>query len=360
LQYKKVKLKHQASVDSFRGDITNIAEWEKTEAAMNLFNEMRALEVEKSICDKQAEKVSTASREKSTQRSFIQLFTTSVVGLGITHTGAGRRDTSVQSKFRSDLLDAYGASHPNPKSEHVWCPVFGNYVYPTTAGHLFAYKHGQDTMDAIFGPNKIPELFSPKNGLVVYTLFEKVFDVGLLAIVPQLPNNPIDTELESWRNSEPKEYKIRILDYQHEKIDTPLDSEGSLTWRDFDNKPLKFLNDFRPRARYLYFHYCLQILRISWKYAHYKGKSGEMIKTEMRKSFWGTTGRYLPKYMLKAFVEEIGQEWEHLVDNGCEGEEEVQGDRFTLLSTAVSQVKLASVQVEEDEEDSEEEYPGED
>jgi hypothetical protein len=100
-----VKLKHQASVDSFRGDITNIAEWEKTEAAMNLFNEMRALEVEKSICDKQAEKVSTASREKSTQRSFIQLFTTSVLGLGITHTGAGRRDTSVQSKFRSDLLE---------------------------------------------------------------------------------------------------------------------------------------------------------------------------------------------------------------------------------------------------------------
>jgi hypothetical protein len=84
-----------------------------------------------------------------------------------------------------------------------------------------------------------------------------------------------------------------------------------------------------------------------------------MIKTEMRKSFWGTTGRYLPKYMLKAFVEEIGQEWEHLVDNGCEGEEEVQGDKFTLLSTTVSQVKLASVQVEEDEEDSDEEYPGE-
>jgi hypothetical protein len=64
--------------------------------------------------------------------------------------------------------------------------------------------------------------------------------------------------------------------------------------------------------------------------------------------------------MLKAFVEEIGQEWEHLVDNGCEGEEEVQGDRFTLLSTAVTQVKLASVQVEEGEEDSDEEYPSED
>jgi hypothetical protein len=84
-------------------------------------------------------------------------------------------------------------------------------------------------MDAIFGPNKIPELFSPKNGLVVYALFEKVFDVGLLAIVPQLPNNPTDNELESWRNSEPKEYKIRILDYQRGKIDTPLDSKRSLT-----------------------------------------------------------------------------------------------------------------------------------
>ena len=83
-----------------------------------------------------------------------------------------------------------------------------------------------------------------------------------------------------------------------------------------------------------------------------------MIKAEMRKSFWG---RYLPKYMLKAFVEEIGQEWEHLLDNGSGSkgdgeEEEVQGNRFTLLSTAVTQVKLASMQINESKDDLDKEF----
>lgn len=79
-----------------------------------------------------------------------------------------------------------------------------------------------------------------------------------------------------------------------------------------------------------------------------------MIKKEMGKSFWGTTGRYLPKYMLKAFVEEIGQEWQHLVDNGCDAAE-VEGDRYTLLSAATAQVKLAAR--EGDSDDSDEEDP---
>lgn len=137
------------------------------------------------------------------------------MGLGIMATGAGRRETSDQSKFRTDLLDAYAARHPKqPLSTHIWCPVFGDYYFPTatTAAHLFAYKHGQDTMDAIFGPTEPPELFSPKNGLIVNSEFEAVFDKGLLAIVPLLPNNPSTVELNAWRNSEPKEYKIRILD----------------------------------------------------------------------------------------------------------------------------------------------------
>lgn len=34
-------------------------------------------------------------------------------------------------------------------------------------------------------------------------------------------------------------------------------------------------------------------------------REGEMIEKDDGKSFWGTTGQYLPKYMLKAFVEEI-------------------------------------------------------
>jgi hypothetical protein len=81
-------------------------------------------------------------------------------------------------------------------------------------------------MDAIFGPTETPELFSPKNGLIVNSEFEAVFDKGLLAIVPLLPNDPSTVELGAWRNSEPKEYKIRILDHKHEKINILSTSYG--------------------------------------------------------------------------------------------------------------------------------------
>jgi hypothetical protein len=73
----------------------------------------------------------------------------------------------------------------------------------------------------------------------------------------------------------------------------------------------------------------------------------------MGNAFGGTTSRYLPKYMPKAFVEEIGQEWQHLVENGCDAAKEAEGDRYMLLATATAQVKLTAR--EEDSDDSDEE-----
>jgi hypothetical protein len=47
-----------------------------------------------------------------------------------------------------------------------------------TTSHLFAYMHGQEAMDAIFGKTETPELFSPKiNGLLI----EESFDSGKIA-----------------------------------------------------------------------------------------------------------------------------------------------------------------------------------
>ena len=349
LRHQKALIQRKISTLSFPG---TMAEWEKTEAAAELFQEMKATEVGETICKRQSKVLSSVdSIKKATQQSFIKLFITSSLGLGITNTGAGRRDSSQQSRFRSDLIEVYNAKHP--RSEYIWCPIFGDY-FPknaTTAAHLFAYKHGQETMDAIFGPTSTSELFSPRNGLLVNTSFEEVFDIGFLAIVPFLPDNPSPKELSDWASSDPKEYKVRIIDWENKNINTPINKDGSCTWRDFDGKRLEFLNHFRPRARYLYFHYCLQILRLSWRHAYDKSKVGEAIRGEIGKSYWGTTGRYLPKYMLFAFVEAIGQKWEHLIENGIEGEEKIEGDRYTLLSTATSHITQRKEDDKSDDED---------
>ena len=39
-------------------------------------------------------------------------------------------------------------------------------------------------MDSVFGIMESPELFSPRNGIIVSQLVEKKFDKGFMAIVP--------------------------------------------------------------------------------------------------------------------------------------------------------------------------------
>lgn len=59
-----------------------------------------------------------------------------------------------------------------------------------TGSHLFAYKQGQETMDAIFGKIRAGELLSFRNGLILGAAIEKHFDAGVLVIVPDLPEKP--------------------------------------------------------------------------------------------------------------------------------------------------------------------------
>ncbi|KUJ23336.1 uncharacterized protein LY89DRAFT_728090 [Mollisia scopiformis] len=50
----------------------------------------------------------------------------------------------------------------------------------------------------------LPELNSPRNGMLVSTIFEKVWDEGFLAIVPAISDEPLPEEIEAWEELEPK------------------------------------------------------------------------------------------------------------------------------------------------------------
>jgi hypothetical protein len=193
--------------------------------------------------------------------------------------------------------------------------------------------HGQETMDAIFGKTKTPELFSPRDGLIISKAVEKVFDEGFMVIIPQLPERPTKAQISKWLIQEPRQYKTRIIDPSSKLTDRRISVAGDLKWKDLDNRPLQFRNKFRPAARYLYFHYCLQLLRRAWKQPVEEGKL--VIRNEMGKLYWGTPGRYLPRNMLLAFVEELGHEYEGLL----EGSSCSVGENMTLLTAASRQVK---------------------
>src|SRR5262249_12467456 len=162
-------------------------------------------------------------------------FTSSKLGIEAV-TGPGKRGSSAQSEFRQSLIQAYNASNPDPAWEDtLWCPVMSAWVSTSniTASHVFSYRHGQKTMDAIFGPNDEPELFHPANGLPLSNPVEFMFDKGFFVIVPDLPDDPNVEEIFAWQQSEPKEYKFKLISLEHPKVDQFVPELGC-TWRSLD------------------------------------------------------------------------------------------------------------------------------
>ena len=217
-------------------------------------------------------------------------------------------------------------------------------------------------MNAIFEATDSPELFSPRNGLLVSLQIEDAFDKGLMIIVPRLPNNPSTAEISLWNLSSPKEYKIRIIDPESKMYNKRIRLEYPQTWKDLDGTNVEFRNSFRPRARYIYFHYCVQMLRHAWREPQ-RPEESLTKKKPGSSSYWGTPGRYLPRNMLMALVEEMGgQEYERLVEGAMDDDAAAapmdDEDSEILLAAATDQIKAAAAiregEYSEESEESEE------
>lgn len=330
-------------------------EWVKTQEARKLFEQEKSYVSEQRIYSRQAQelKILPGQKQKNMRRAFMQLFTTSPSGLGVS-TGMGRRDTSEQSNFRKALIEASNAAHPTDES--VWCPVLSKWIVAdySTAAHLFSYKHGQAMMDAIFGREKgsDPEIFSPRNGMIMETRAEKKFDRGLFTIMPLVSDEPSEAEMAAWHASDPKRYKIRIIDPKAPGMSAKIDPGDPRIWNDLEGKELSFRNNFRPRARYLYFVYCCTMLRCSWQ------DQKRALKGELGRKYWGTGERFMRKSMLIAFVEEMGHQYEHLLEGakehgGSEDDEPIE----TALLAGTARIR-ESWKSEEEGSDSESESEG--
>lgn len=190
------------------------------------------------------------------------------------------------------------------------------------------------TMDAICGKTSESELFSARNGLLILSIIEKYFDDGKLVIVPDLPEQPQIAELFGWLKNKIQEYKIRIIDMTWNKLDRRPLPESPLRYRNLDRRKLQFRTLFRPAARYLYFHYWLQVLRRAWQFNQDK-TADVYLRDEIGEPFWGTPRHYLPKNMLLALVEELGNNYKYLLkETSCRN-----GEKDLLLNIANTQIK---------------------
>lgn len=130
-------------------------EFSGSDKAKALEEASKAWAIKENIYSKRAAELKTTDKEHSLRRSFMQLFTTSTLGLDIKHAFAGKRNSSLQSNFRRDIIEKQGLRDPRGGQyvNHVWNILTGKYELEDgfVASHIFAYKLGQELMTAVFG-----------------------------------------------------------------------------------------------------------------------------------------------------------------------------------------------------------------
>ena len=118
--------------------------------------------------------------------------------------------------------------------------------------------------------------------------------------------------LKEWELVSPKEFKAVVLDSKpqamREKV-FPL-SYPVQTLNELHGRKLTFLNEFRPKSRYVWWTYLHGLTQVSWRA---KADGETLIQKEAKgMRYWGTRGPYVKRNQLLGFVEQIGHDVESI------------------------------------------------
>ncbi|KAL8735548.1 MAG: hypothetical protein Q9166_000716 [cf. Caloplaca sp. 2 TL-2023] len=345
------KLQTKLSIEQFRAEGGTENEFAGSDQAQAFSIERQALEVQMKLSKKQSEDLQIGSGDvkKAIRRGFLQVYTTSKLGLG-QNSGSGKRDGRLQSTFRNALCKET-ESRPDRGGVEFRCPIIKKWLNPSsmTAAHLFPYSSGQALMTAIFGSDADNELFSPLNGMLISTRAEKLLADGFLLIVPDVPDKPSRAEILEWQNSDPKQYVIKIPYPNELKVQQRTVDEGTQRFVDLHNTKVEFFTKFRPRARYMYWTYISGTLRQEWRAKNPDAPYAQVLTSEFGKPYWGSPGPWLKKTMLRAFVEELGHEFNGQLDFSEEATPEASGAQdevdYSALFLASEQIGHSASQI---------------
>ena len=333
-------------------------DFQQTKHGQELILQEQMYEVDTKVFREQAERMQKESHLDILRRSYASLYVGAPTGWGIKNPH-GKRSKTEQDKFAAALRAKMDSKHPDPAKEEDWCPITRKYWPRTsiTAGHLFPHRSGEAAMDAIFGNSRdeqgVSEMNKPENGIIWATEAEQRFSKGYFVVVPDVPNDASSEEIQKWEGLKVKTYKVRVLPTKDKMMDTKIVSyagERDIKWRELDDQKLVFRNEWRPRARYLYFTYCEAILRLC-----FNGQHKEMSKAELRKRYWGTSGRYMLKGALLGFVEQMGHEYEHLLRGASNEDTAPTIDGVVAASDHIKKVAKEDDESEDEDEDEDEE-----
>ena len=385
LRLKRSKL----SLRILRNELNDESGWKGNEEVKRVQEEEHIHSLEAEIFKKLASRVESnlSDEEKPRRGYFMQSWEKGIEGLGCISSEAerGNRPRNVvctsesfptdialerckdllealtfrraQEQSRDNLIAVCNSKHPDPRSVALWCPVLGDFfpeesmhavqIFPRTGGHM--------AMDEIFGrENDIEEeLNGIQNRLMLSEYAKTRLDDGDIVLVPDVSDAASQEEMDAWSRSDPKEYKIRVTNSEANKMNFyhPGGYRLQQTWNQLDGKKVNFSSAHRPHARYLYWQYCVTMLRHSWK-----------NKRIQAKNFWGTQGPYIRKRMLLAFAEQVGHDYEALMKNAIVETEEdnVPEPDPSAVLLACAQIRQSHSKYSSDSDDSDEDEESED
>ena len=102
----------------------------------------------------------------------------------------------------------------------------------------------------------------------------------------------------------------------------PISLTNSTLWKDLDGRRLDFKGrTFRPRARYVYWSYIEAMLDECYSRGAESANAADIARQEVGKAYWGSVGSYIKRNALLGSVEEMGHEYEHLLEAAMEADE---------------------------------------
>ncbi|KAJ5290874.1 hypothetical protein N7478_000125 [Penicillium angulare] len=194
-----------------------------------------------------------------------------------------------KAKFKSAVKEYYGIDlHPDLS----WCHILGMFISSTVAraSHLVPKSMSPEELAHLFGDLDVVTTL-PQNVSSLHKSIEKLLDLGDIAVVP------VEGEMTSPRKFRCIVLNPSILDKTVCSIPVYDSSDGFKTFYgwELDNRELKFLNDNRPRRRYLYFRFIVSYL---WS----RRKDPSISDHVDARKFWPSGGEYLHRSTLKTLA----------------------------------------------------------
>ena len=260
------------------------------------------------------------------------------------------RSGADQTSFRNRLIKAYNTEgskiletpHEFQIMNKIWCPVSGKEFEASAmkAAHIVPYSIGETNAAYLFG-SKLDEgydvIWSERNGFMLHTILEKIFDDGRMVIIP----DPTDDN----------EFISVIL--SQDLLKDSRSSPANAPYSTIHKRRLRFQTAARPGKHYLYMHALLSLFRRR----RYDVPGWEKDREQVfNGQIWPTRGKWARRSMVEALALEFGDSWENTEVAGGLGEfpDAKSPEEEKRLATVVRytlETRASDVEEEDDDED---------